>query len=66
MDSLRRGTDVEVRSDVDSSWVRGFAVVAHVDRGYIVRRRSDDTVLPAAIADRDVRAVRWSGGLFWE
>jgi hypothetical protein len=44
---LPPGTRVEVRSGFDDSWQRGFTVDAVTDEGYVLRRESDDSLLPA-------------------
>jgi hypothetical protein len=41
------GTPVQVFSPFSSSWVSGFDVATADEDCYEVRRRSDDTVLPA-------------------
>jgi hypothetical protein len=52
---LSPGTKVEVRTGFDRSWVNGFFVAELTDEGYRVRRRTDDQLLPVAIAHADVR-----------
>lgn len=44
--ALEPGTEVEVRSTFDNTWKRGFVVEAPAEGGYLLRRRSDGTVLP--------------------
>jgi hypothetical protein len=61
---LQPGTDVEVKCTFDASWKRGFVVEGASEQGYLIRRRSDDSVLPTAFAHETVRpadvvASRW-------
>ena len=61
---LQPGTDVEVKCTFDASWTRGFVVEDSSEKGYLLRRRSDDSVLPTAFAPDTVRpadaaASRW-------
>jgi hypothetical protein len=49
---LRRGTQVEVRSGYDDSWQQGFVVEEPTGDGYVLRRASDDTLLPPISAER--------------
>lgn len=49
------GTRVEVRTGFDHTWSRGFEVVEDTGDGYRIRRRSDDSVLPAVFDDDEVR-----------
>ena len=53
--SLEPGTEVEVRSTFDRSWKRGFVVEQASDSGYLLRRRSDGAVLPAAFPSDAIR-----------
>ena len=62
---LAPGTKVEVRTSFDRSWARGFEVVEAVDSGaYLVRRLTDDVVLPVAVPADDVRRER-SSSYWW-
>lgn len=61
---LRDGTRVEVRAGFDGSWVSGFVVEEVLDNGYLLRRRSDSTVLPTAFAERNVRRER-KNSMWW-
>jgi hypothetical protein len=54
---LEPGTDVEVRSTFDRSWARGFVIEGASEQGYRLRRRSDDSVLPAAFPADAIRPV---------
>lgn len=61
---LEAGTRVEVRTGFDRSWAPGFAIEAVTEHGYTVRRRSDDELLPVAIAFADVRKER-KNSMWW-
>ncbi len=50
---LAPGTRVEVRSAFD--WAGGFAIEGDDGDRYLVRRRSDDAVLPVSFPPDDVR-----------
>lgn len=52
---LRPGTRIEVRSRYNGVWCRGFEVAGVAESHYLVRRLSDNTVLPA---DFDLHEVR--------
>jgi hypothetical protein len=56
---VQPGTRVEVRSRFDQRWARGFEIEEQVvdqsGRRYRVRRRSDNSVLPALFVFDDVR-----------
>lgn len=58
---LEPGTRVEVRSTLEQRWSRGFEVVEVTDRGYRVRRLSDNVDLPGAIRSDDVRKEKRRG-----
>lgn len=56
---------MEVKCTFDASWKRGFVVEDTSEQGYLIRRRSDDSVLPTAFAPESVRpadvvASRWT------
>ena len=55
---LAPGTKVEVRRRYDDRWARGFEVAALDGDGYLVRRRSDGTVLPTPFSRADLRRER--------
>jgi hypothetical protein len=62
-EGLAPGTKVEVRTSFDRSGARGFEVVEAVGAAaYLVRRLTDDFVLPVAVPAADVRRERSS---FW-
>jgi hypothetical protein len=64
-EGLAPGTKVEVRSSFDRSWAKGFEVVEVVGTaGYLVRRLTDDVVLPVALPAGDVRRER-SSSYWW-
>ncbi|MEZ5142299.1 MAG: hypothetical protein R2726_07230 [Acidimicrobiales bacterium] len=61
---LEPGTKIEVRSTLERRWGRGFEVIEATDRGYRVRRLTDNAELPGEIAARDVRKER-KRGTWW-
>jgi hypothetical protein len=64
-DGLPAGTKVEVRTSFDRSWARGFEVVEAVgSAAYVVRRLTDDFILPVAVPADDVRRER-SRSYWW-
>jgi hypothetical protein len=65
VDSLSVGARVEVRKRFDRSWARGFEIAEVVEHGYVVRRRSDGSLLPAVFGPDDVRPERKREGLWW-
>ena len=52
---LTEGTRVQVRNQFDGAWARGFEVHRSGRNGYVVRRLSDRSVLPATFAPPDLR-----------
>lgn len=62
-DLLPVGSKVEVRTGFDGSWAGGFEVAGHDGDEYLLRRRSDDVQLPAAVAASQVRRERKS--MWW-
>jgi len=44
-----------VRNHYLATWSRGFEVAIRTPTGYIVRRRSDQTLLPEVFHDEEVR-----------
>jgi hypothetical protein len=54
---MHKDEPVEVRSTYEGEWTTGFSVEEERPSGYLLRRDSDDTVLPAEVATDDVRAV---------
>ncbi len=63
------GTRVEVRSKFDRAWARGFEVVEAIGApspGYLIRRRSDGSILPLVFALDDVREEkRRTNDMWW-
>lgn len=57
-DDIGAGTTVEVRSRFDQRWTRGFTVVDVTDDGYVLRRQSDGSVLPAWFPREQLRPLR--------
>ena len=55
---LPPGTEVEVLNRYQQRWVAGFAIDAVHDDRYVLRRRSDNTVLPTAFRMNQVRPRR--------
>ena len=53
--TLALGTDVEVFTAYRQTWARGFEVYGVADDRYLLRRRSDDAVLPGSFAPAAVR-----------
>jgi len=62
---LTEGTRIDVRNRFVGGWSHGFEVAAHVEGGYLIRRLSDDTVLPDVFAEDDVRPELHKRGLWW-
>ena len=54
---LTVGTDIEVRDRFCASWQRGFALAGTTNTGYLVRRRTDNYVLPVQFAADEVRPI---------
>lgn len=61
---LAPGTKVEVRRRYDDRWARGFEVAAVDGDGYLVRRRSDGSVIPTPFSRADLRRERQSDWWF--
>lgn len=61
---LDPGTKVEVRNPLDRSWSAGFVVEQMTERGYLLRRRSDGSVLPRALPVEAVRRER-RNSMWW-
>jgi len=49
------GTPVEVRTRYDGRWTAGFQIDTLCDGGYVLRRTSDQTVLPVVFGADDLR-----------
>ena len=52
---LHPGCRVEVRTHFLSTWTRGFEVAIRTPNGYIVRRNTDQALLPEVFHDDEVR-----------
>jgi hypothetical protein len=61
---LEPGTKVEVRDAFEGGWHRGFVVEEVTDEGYLVRRTSDDSVLPTPLTRAGVRRER-RNSMWW-
>jgi hypothetical protein len=67
---MQPGTRVEVRSRFDRRWSRGFEVAEELDSSvppprYLVRRRSDGSVLPSEFDAEEVRAEKRGRSMWW-
>jgi len=62
--ALEPGTKVEVRTGFDRSWASGFVVEEATDSGYLVRRHSDQRVLPRTMPHDDVRREK-KNSMWW-
>ena len=65
---MKSGTRVEVRSRFDRQWARGFEIVESVAGqmpGYLIRRRSDGSILPLVFSVEDVREERRHANNMW-
>ena len=57
-----------MRSRFDQRWARGFEVVESIEEpspGYLIRRRSDNSILPLVFAPEEVREERRRGNDMW-
>lgn len=52
---MRIGQQVEVHTHYTGAWATGFEVADVVTEGYVVRRRSDGSLLPVVIPEVDLR-----------
>jgi hypothetical protein len=66
---MEPGTRVEVRTRFDQRWTRGFEVAdvlsAEGEARYLIRRRSDDSVLPAEFASDEIRSEKKGRAMWW-
>jgi hypothetical protein len=67
---MEPGTRVEVRTRFDQRWTRGFEVadVLPGDAGlprYLIRRRSDDSVLPTEFGSEEIRSEKMGRTMWW-
>lgn len=60
-DRLHPGTPVEVRRRFDRAWAKGFLVEGFGPGGIILRRASDDSILPLTFPAEDVRPATSQG-----
>jgi hypothetical protein len=58
---LDLGTEVEVFTSYRQTWTRGFEVHGVANDRYLLRRRSDDAVLPGSFAPAAVRPATIPG-----
>ena len=56
-ETLSPGHSIEVRNHYCSTWCLGFEIAASTGLGYLVRRCSDQYVLPVPFAASEVRAA---------
>lgn len=52
---MKIGQQVEVHTNYTGAWATGFEVAKVVTEGYLVRRRSDGSLLPVVIPEDDLR-----------
>ena len=52
---LSKGTRVQVRNQFDGAWARGFVVHGSRRGRYVLRRVSDQSVLPETFSPPDLR-----------
>jgi hypothetical protein len=52
------GAPIEVHTKFNDSWSAGFEIDAVLPNGYRVRRTHDQSLLPGATSDDDVRPAR--------
>ncbi len=52
---LAAGTQVDVKNRYIRSWSSGFEVAARVEAGYLIRRLSDQSILPDVLGFEEVR-----------
>jgi hypothetical protein len=67
---MEPGTRVEVRTRFDHRWSSGFEVAEMLTAGdqaprYRIRRRSDDSVLPAEFGADEVRSEKKGRTMWW-
>ncbi len=63
--TLPPGTRVDVRSRFVGTWSRGFEVAEVRPDGYVIRRLSDQSLLPGLFDPEDVREEKRRAGLWW-
>ena len=59
---MRTGQQVELHTTFTDAWSSGFEVAEVVPGGYLVRRRSDGSLLPVVVTETDLRkdASAWT------
>jgi hypothetical protein len=70
---MEPGTRVEVRTRFDQHWTRGFEVAdvrsaegeGEGEARYLIRRRSDDSVLPSEFASDEIRSEKMGRSMWW-
>jgi len=72
---MEPGTRVEVRTRFDQRWTRGFEVAdvrsvegegeGEGEARYLIRRRSDDSVLPSEFASDEIRSEKMGRSMWW-
>jgi hypothetical protein len=55
---LAAGTEVEVLTRYEQRWTTGFEIAAIDDDRFLLRRRSDGALLPAAFSAAELRPRR--------
>jgi hypothetical protein len=70
MRPMEPGTRVEVRTRFDHRWSGGFEVAEMLSgegesQLYRIRRRSDDSVLPAEFGSDEVRSEKKGRSMWW-
>jgi len=67
--AITPGTRVEVRSRFDRRWSRGFEIAETLDVAveprYLVRRRSDGSVLPSEFGAEELRTEKRGRSIWW-
>jgi hypothetical protein len=56
-DEPHPGCQVEVRNHLLATWAAGFQVAIRTPAGYILRRNSDQALLPETLYDNEVRRL---------
>jgi hypothetical protein len=51
------GTSVDVKNRFIGTWSRGFEIANVVADGYLIRRMSDNSVLPDVLSFDEVRSI---------
>ena len=64
-ENLADGTRVDVRNRYVGGWSHGFEVAERSEGGYLIRRVSDNSILPDVFDDEDVRPELHKRGWWW-